>query len=211
MVTADEGARAVRLARQALELSLAPGSPSDPAVHFRHADLPSVFDEPRGVFVTLRRLPRDELRGCIGYPIPVYPLRAGIPRVAVAAAREDPRFPPVQPQELPGLSLEVTLLSLPEPILADTPEERLAQVQVGRDGLIVDSDEASGLLLPQVPVEERWDAEQFLRATCEKAGLDSDAWRRPEVSLRRFSGEVFREPRLHSSGGRARTSPVSPT
>lgn len=202
MVTPTEGERAVQLAREALEHTLVSASSADPAAQFRGRVLPSLFDEARGVFVTLKHYPNDELRGCIGYPVPVYPLRAAIPRVAVAAAREDPRFPSVEPRELAHLTVEVTLLSLPEVVSASDPLERPSMIQVGRDGLIVETEETSGLLLPQVADEQGWDAETFLSATCEKAGLSSDAWRSDQVTVRRFTGDRFRE--LHPPGMSAR-------
>jgi len=191
MIRPPEGARAVSLAREAIAYGLAHGPVRDPAAPFRSADLPRVFDEPRGVFVTLLRAEDASLRGCIGYIVPVYPLRVGIPRVAWAAAVDDPRFPPLGASELDRTIIEVSVLTVPEEI----PEGRSipAEVVVGRDGLIVDRDGESGLLLPQVAVEEGWDAPRFLSETCRKAGLPPDAWRRSGTVVRRFQAELFRE------------------
>jgi uncharacterized protein len=153
-----------------------------------------IFAEPRGVFVTLRRYPGDHLRGCIGYPLPYYPLATAIERAAAAAAVEDPRFRPVRPEELDHLTVEISVLSVPVPLRANDPTELIAQVKVGRDGLIVEGFGTSGLLLPQVAPEQGWNAEEFLSGTCEKAGLPPSAWRRPGIRVRRFEAEVFREP-----------------
>ena len=195
VVTEADGAAAVRLARAAIARALEPGAPRDAAQPFRSTELPAVFAEPRGVFVTLKRDADGTLRGCIGFPMPVFPLRAAIPRAAVAAAVEDPRFPPLRTRELATTRVEVSILSVPEPIATAIPSERLANVVVGRDGLIVDGEGASGLLLPQVPVEEGWDAETFLAQTCVKAGLRPEMWRSPQVRFRRFGAEVFAESR----------------
>ena len=151
------------------------------------------FAEPRGVFVTLRRYPDGDLRGCIGYPLPVLPLALALERAAVAAATQDPRFRPVRAPELGRLTIEVSVLSVPEPIARGPPEAIAASVRVGRDGLTVEGFGASGLLLPQVAPEQGWTAEEFLAGVCEKAGLPGTAWRRPGVTLRRFEAEVFRE------------------
>jgi len=193
MLAESDGAEAVRLARSAVESSLARPERRDAAAEFRTVPLPAVFDEPRGVFVTLRRHPNGDLRGCIGFPSAVFPLRAAIPRAARSAALDDPRFPPVRAVELNSLRLEVSILTVPEVIDATPRRELVRKVTVGRDGLIVDRSGASGLLLPQVPKEFGWDAAEFLSATCEKAGLDPEAWLSPATTVRRFEAEVFEE------------------
>jgi len=200
MLSADEGARAVRRARDALVAAL--GAPPDrgPA---EEGELPPVFAEPRGVFVTLRRYPGGDLRGCIGFPLPVLPLERAVREAAVAAATEDPRFPRVRAAELPSLTIEVSVLTVPVPIRASRPEEIVRAVKVGRDGLIVDGYGTSGLLLPQVAPEQGWSAEELLEGTCEKAGLPSRAWRDPKVTIRRFEAEVFSEPRPGGEAVRA--------
>ncbi len=193
MTDDSEGTAAVRLARSALAAAVRDADRQDAAIPFRSVALPALFDAPRGVFVTLSRWPTGALRGCIGFPLPIYPLRVAIPRMAAAAALEDPRFPPVRGSELESLTVEVSLLTLPEPLPGATPEERLAGIQVGRDGLIIDRGGASGLLLPQVAPEQGWNALQLLEGTCQKAGLPNDAWRSPATAIRRFRAEVFHE------------------
>lgn len=193
MLSSEERQWALTLPRRAIERALGPDAATDPARPFEREELPRVFDERRGVFVTLTRYPSHALRGCIGYPRPVLALRRALPRAAVAAAVEDPRFPPVRPEELSRLAIEVSVLTVPVPIRARRPEELLAAVQVGRDGLIVEGWGTSGLLLPQVAAEEGWSAEEFLEGTCTKAGLPETAWRDPRVTVRRFEAEVVRE------------------
>jgi uncharacterized protein len=197
MLSAEDGTRAVRLARESLVRALGAGGSGRSRAPVTE-ELPPVFDEPRGVFVTLRRHPRKDLRGCIGYPLPTFPLRRGIPQAAHSAATEDPRFAPVRANELDGLTIEVSVLTVPVPVTAATPDEIVRAVRVGRDGLIVEGFGSSGILLPQVAPEQGWSSEELLDGTCEKAGLPPGAWRDPRVKVRRFEAEVFAE---ESPGG----------
>lgn len=141
--------------------------------------------EPRGAFVTLKRRRDGELRGCIGRTSAREALGATVMQVAVAATR-DHRFEPVRPAELRAIRIEVSVLTPPAPIAAEG-------VEVGRHGLIVSREGASGLLLPQVPVEQGWNQETFLAQTCRKAGLSLDAWRDADTTLLAFTAEVFGE------------------
>lgn len=199
MLSEEERRLALAIPRQAIARALGPDPVRDPATPYRHEVLPAVFDERRGVFVTLKRYPSLLLRGCIGYPLPVLPLREGLPRAAVSAAIEDPRFRPVRAEELGGLAIEVSVLTVPVPIRGSRPEDLVRSVRVGRDGLIVEGFGSSGLLLPQVAPEQRWSSEEFLAGTCEKAGLPPAAWRDPRVTVHRFEAEVFAE---STPGGR---------
>jgi uncharacterized protein len=192
VLSVDDGRAAVRWARASLTAALRPAAGGAPRPV---ADPPAapVFREPRGVFVTLKRHPSGDLRGCIGYPLPHLPLAEAIARSAVAAATEDPRFPPVTGKELDRLTVEVSVLTIPVPLRATTPAEMVAEVVIGRDGLIVEGRGSSGLLLPQVGPEQGWTSEELLDGTCEKAGLAPGAWRLPGVRVRRFEAEIFTE------------------
>ncbi len=139
---------------------------------------------PRACFVTLTK--GGHLRGCRGEVWPRSDVAHAVQRVAVLSALDDPRFPPVTAEELPHLEYEISLLS---PLC---PVERVEEIVVGRDGLFLIAGGRSSLLLPQVPVEQGWDRETFLRALCLKAGLSEDAWRGPDARLFRFEAEVFR-------------------
>jgi AmmeMemoRadiSam system protein A len=139
--------------------------------------------EPRGAFTTLHL--HHRLRGCIGYVLSPQSLYRTVAETARAAAFDDPRFEPVTLAEAEELQIEISVLSVPQPI---TPE----QVVVGKHGLVVMQGNRRGLLLPQVPVEWGWDRETFLAQTCMKAGLDPDAWRRG-AELQAFTAEVFGE------------------
>lgn len=184
------GAAAVRLARFTVEEGA--GGQVGPAAE---ASLSAELRVPRGVFVTLRTHPEGRLRGCIGFPLPVFPLGRAIRLAAAAAAAEDPRFPPVAVHELAHLTVEVSVLTVPEPLGGTTAAGRRAALRVGTDGLIVEAGGRSGLLLPQVATEQGWDARQFLGAACEKAGLRPSAWESPATRVLSFRATVFREAR----------------
>ena len=181
LLTPEEGSLATRLARGAIEYTIA--KKPKPMVN-----LTPVFSEKRGVFVTLTR--NHQLRGCIGFPYPVMPLGNAIEDAAVAAALEDPRFPGVKKEELASLEFEVTVLTVPVP-LGCTPEDCPAHVEVGLHGLIARGFGTSGLLLPQVATEYGWDAKTFLDHTCEKAGLPRNCWAKANVEILTFEGQIF--------------------
>ncbi len=144
-----------------------------------------------GVFVTLNK--PDGLRGCIGFPMPVKKLSRAIVDGAIAAATEDPRFPPVATKELDNITFEVTVLTPPMEIDVSDPIEYLSKFKGGRDWLIIRHSSYSGLLLPQVPVEYGWNVEEFLQHTCEKAGLARDTWKNESVKIEKFEGIIFKE------------------
>ena len=143
-----------------------------------------IFSERRGVFVTLHL--RGRLRGCIGVVEAHEPLGEALAHCAASAALHDPRFSPVRPDELPGLQIEISLLSPPAPI-------RPGEIKIGTHGLLISNGKHRGLLLPQVAIEHKFGGEQFLEETCEKAGLPPNAWRRPETEILGFTCEVFSE------------------
>jgi AmmeMemoRadiSam system protein A len=143
-----------------------------------------LLKEKRGAFVTLKN--GDQLRGCIGYPLPIKPLYQTIIEAAIAAATQDYRFPSVTPEELPQIKIEISVLTLPRTI------KDPGEIEVGRHGLIISKGFHKGLLLPQVPVEWGWDREAFLRHACLKAGLPEDEWQKG-VRIEVFEADVFSE------------------
>jgi len=152
------------------------------------ADVPVKFEsfsQERGAFVTLKE--KGQLRGCIGYIAPSKPLAETVRDVAAAAAVEDHRFRPVEPSELGAIEYEVSVLSPMRRVLD------VNQIQVGKHGLVMRKAHASGLLLPQVPVEEHWDLKTFLEETCRKAGLPAGAWRDADTDIFSFTALVFNE------------------
>jgi len=151
-----------------------------------------VFNEKQGAFVTIHTYPDHDLRGCIGVPLPVMNLCDAIAEGAASATR-DPRFPPLLVKELDDIVIEVTVLSPPEIIKVSKPEDYIKNIIIGRDGLIIEQGFYKGLLLPQVPVEQGWDKEEFLSHTCIKAGLIPNAWFDKQTKIYKFSGQVFTE------------------
>jgi len=150
--------------------------------------------EERGVFVTLKKHPSDELRGCIGFPEPVEPLVKATVEAAISAATNDPRFPPMRdPEEMKEVRVEVSVLTPPKRLEVDDPKEYLERIEIGRHGIIVRRGANSGLLLPQVPVEEGWDEMEFLSHACLKAGLPPDAWCSSDCEVYVFEAQVFEE------------------
>jgi AmmeMemoRadiSam system protein A len=150
-------------------------------------DEPSMVSPPNmlaGAFVTLRV--RGELRGCIGYPEGDQPLVEVIERCAISAAVADPRFPAVSSSEWPQIEMEISVLGPVEPL------NDLADIEIGRHGLIVELGRRRGLLLPQVASEWKWEREEFASQTCVKAGLPRDAWR-TGAAIYKFEAEVFGE------------------
>jgi len=141
--------------------------------------------EKRGAFVTITKYGR--LRGCIGSILPMKSLYQTVQEVAESAALHDPRFPPVRPDELEYLKVEISVLTVPQKI------QSIDEIEVGKHGLIIRKGYSQGLLLPQVATDYGWDREEFLRATCRKAGLPTDAWKQPDTEIFVFSAEVFGE------------------
>jgi len=158
----------------------------DAALHDQSLDVAAPSEhlaEPRGAFTTLHV--DGKLRGCIGYVVPTNSLYRTVAETARAAAFGDPRFEPMTAEEATRLKIEISVLSPLRPI---RPEE----IVVGKHGLVVSLGTRRGLLLPQVPLEWKWDREVFLSQACLKAGLSPDAWRR-DADIQAFTAEVFGE------------------
>ncbi len=152
------------------------------------------FKQKIGCFVTLKKNdPERSLRGCIGYPEPVYELSKALTSAAIEAATGDPRFPPVKSRELPQLLLEVSLLTKPILIEVDHQRDLPGKIEVGEDGLIMKWSFGSGLLLPQVATEYNWSAEDFLCNLSMKAGAPPDQWLVPGTMIYKFNALVFEE------------------
>lgn len=183
MLSLEEGTIAVKTARKVIENYLKTNKVPE-------VDLPPALDEPGGVFVTLKTM--GNLRGCIGYPYPDLPMGKALVDAAIQAATQDPRFPRVASREMDHIEVEVTLLSEPE-LLRVAPADRPKSIKIGRDGLIIERGLYRGLLLPQVPVEQRWGPEEFLEGCCMKAGLMPDMWVDDRTTVYTFTGQIFAE------------------
>lgn len=142
------------------------------------------FKQARGVFVTITE--NHELRGCIGMPYPSLALGKAVAEAAKSAAFQDPRFPPLNKDELEKIKIEISILTIPQ-------ETGLQDIKVGRDGLICSCLGYSGLLLPQVATEYKWSKLQFLENLCRKAGLPNSAWQDKNFKLSKFEAQIFSE------------------
>ncbi|MDW8083617.1 MAG: TIGR00296 family protein [Candidatus Caldarchaeum sp.] len=182
----ERGAFLVRLARSAVEHFLKQGKIPDP---------PQLdwLSKKNGVFVSIYEFPSRELRGCIGYPLPVIPLGEATVRAAVSAAFDDPRFPPLEKNEIENVVFEVSVLTEPVEIKPTERKTLPNVIHVSEDGLMIETPHGSGLLLPQVPVEYGWDSEEFLSHLCVKAGLNPTYWLYGEMRLFKFGAEIFAE------------------
>lgn len=201
-LSAEEGRRAVALAREALEAHVRGSGMT------KKLGASGVFLEKRGVFVTLNTVePRGHLlRGCIGYPEPIKPLGQAIQDVTIYAS-EDPRFPhPVAPEELDYIVVEVSVLTLPTDLTASPRRELPSKIRLGTDGVIVSNRYASGLFLPQVATEQGWDQVTYLSEACGKAGLPFDAWLQEGTRVQVFQAEIFAEPRPRANAMRVDTA-----
>ena len=186
MYTLKDGISAVTIARKTIECHLKEKDLPD-------FEIPQYFKNKSGVFVTLNRYPDHTLRGCIGYPEPQFPLIESLMDAAKSASTRDPRFPPLSKKELDKIVIEVSILTPPKLIKAKKPSDYIKQIKIGRDGLIIEKGFNRGLLLPQVPVEWKWEARDFLSQTCMKAGLLADCWFDKETKVYMFSAEIFTE------------------
>ena len=189
-LTLDEGRFLVNLARQAVAEYLESGQ-----VLSIPKDVSSNLLEPCGVFVTLNRINNGAkmLRGCIGFPYPTTPLIQAVIHAALSAAAEDPRFPPVKLGELDKIVFEVSVLTPPEQVTAEKATDFPSKIRVGQDGLIIERGYRKGLLLPQVPVEWKWNEEEFLCQTAIKAGLSPDSWLLKDSKIYKFQAIIFEE------------------
>jgi MEMO1 family protein len=171
------------LARKSVEHAVAERTPFQPP-----ASADDALNQEYGAFVTLREA--GALRGCIGYTSAMKPLYLTVRDTAMLAALRDPRFQPVSAFELPRLEYEISVLS---PLRRVTD---IAQIKVGEDGLLMKNGSNEGLLLPQVPVEQKWNREKFLEQTCVKAGMRPNCWSDENTDIFRFTAVVFGDHKL---------------
>lgn len=186
----EEGKVLISLARSAVKEYLETGKNIKPPIN-----TPKKLFENCCVFVTINTVKhgKHELRGCIGYPYPTNPLVEAVIDAAVNAATQDPRFDPISPDELDHVIFEVSVLTPPEQVQVEKPEEYLKKIKVGEHGLIVEKGFRKGLLLPQVPVEWSWGEEEFLCQCCVKAGLPPDSWLTKDTKIYQFTAIIFEE------------------
>ncbi len=141
--------------------------------------------KPGAAFVTLNE--NSRLRGCIGQTVAIQPLHKTVSYCAIQAATSDPRFRPVEPQELKDIHIEISVLTPLQKVTS------LDEIEVGRDGLMISMGNYRGLLLPQVATEYGWNRTEFLEQTCHKAGLAGDAYKSPDAAIFKFQAIIFGE------------------
>jgi AmmeMemoRadiSam system protein A len=178
-LTDEEKQTLLKIARSSIQSAL--GEKPLPQKEIKSESL----NRPSGVFVTLRI--GENLRGCIGYVEPLFPLAQATQEAAAKAAMEDPRFMPMTLVELASITIEISVLSQLSELIDKS------KIEIGKHGLVIDAGFRRGLLLPQVATEYGWNREQFLKHTALKAGLPSDAWKQKEVKLFTFTVEKFAE------------------
>lgn len=184
MFTIQQGTQAVKYARAVVDATVTQQT--------RPSSLSDDFQQKQGAFVTLHTYPDHDLRGCIGIPTPMMPLQQALMEAA-RSATHDPRFSPLKKEELQTVIIEVTLLTPPKLLSVEQPHQYPKHIEIGTHGLIVEQGTYKGLLLPQVPVEQEWNKEEFLSHTCMKAGLMPDAWFERSTKIYTFSGQIFTE------------------
>jgi MEMO1 family protein len=179
-LTGEEKSELLDLARKSAEYAVRTHKLYDPP-----AIAGETLNEEHGAFVTLTEA--GALRGCIGYTSPVKPLYMTVRDTAAFAALRDPRFRPVPVSELSQLEYEISVLSLLRRVTD------IEQIKVGRDGLLMKNADHEGLLLPQVPVDQKWDRQTFLEQTCAKAGMHTNCWKDENTDIFKFTAVVFGE------------------
>jgi hypothetical protein len=179
-LTDQEKSELLALARKSTEYAVQTNKTYDAP-----ASTSETLNREYGAFVTLTEA--GMLRGCIGYTSPIKPLNITVRDTAAYAALRDPRFRPVAVTELPQLEYEISVLS---PLRRVTDIE---QIQVGRDGLLMKNGNDEGLLLPQVPVDQKWNRQTFLEQTCAKAGMPTNCWKDENTDIFKFTAVVFSE------------------
>ncbi|MDR2873286.1 MAG: TIGR00296 family protein [Methanobrevibacter sp.] len=186
MLNEKDGEFLINLAKNAIKTYLKSGE-----VIFATENAKKDLKEKLGVFVTLNK--NQQLKGCIGYPEPVYPLLDTVIKTAISAATDDPRFNKLSIDEFEEVEVEVSVLTKPEILRVNNPKDYPNEIVIGRDGLIIELGYNRGLLLPQVAPENDMNSETFLSQTCLKAGLNYECWLNNEVTVYTFQGQIFKE------------------
>jgi uncharacterized protein (TIGR00296 family) len=182
----EEGTFAVHETRQILKNYLN-------GTDYSISNAPKIFSETRGVFISLYTQSDNNLRGCIGIPEPVMPLKDALKEAAISAAVHDPRFTPITRDELKKIDIEVSILTHPQLLDVENPMEYIKKMSIGKHGLIIEFGTYRGLLLPQIAKEYNWSKKQYLSNLCTKAGMHPTAWLEYDVNIYSFEAQIFRE------------------
>jgi hypothetical protein len=185
-LTPEERKTLLKLARDALERAVR----NEKLDRLDLTKLPARLRQPGATFVTLTR--NGELRGCIGALEPYQPLAEDVREHAIAAGLEDYRFPPVQPNELADIQIEISYLTMPVDLSYESPLDLLRILRPGVDGVILRDGFHRATFLPQV-WEKIPDPADFLSHLCIKMGAAPDLWKRKKISVQIYRVEEFHE------------------
>jgi AmmeMemoRadiSam system protein A len=176
----ESKSRLLRVARESLEIFLTSGQRT-----VFTSEIPELLKK-RAVFVTLRKKVSGNLRGCVGQIEARYRLIEAVAKTAIFSAVDDSRFPPLEPDELPNLLIEINVLTPSAPIKPDA-------VEIGKHGLQLSKGTSGGLFLPEVALSNGWDRLTFLDELCRKADLPKGSWQETDAELRSFETESWEE------------------
>jgi len=180
MFSLSQGKELIKLARKAVESKKV------------EKKFDKSFEIKKGVFVTIETFPEKELRGCIGFPYATLKIGEAVQRAAISAAFEDPRFPPLEREELSKIVFEISILTEPELIKVKEPKEYFEKIEAGKDGLILQNGPFSGLFLPQV-WKQLPSKKEFLENLCFKASLSPNYIYDKGTRIWKFRVQIFAE------------------
>jgi uncharacterized protein (TIGR00296 family) len=193
MLSLKEGKKLIEIARKELD-SYFKGQ----EIEKFDIEINKNLEKRAGVFVSLHTYPANELRGCIGigFPISKIPLWESVREAVKASAFEDSRFFPLTKDELDKVIIEISVLTKPEMIEVrerKNPEDIFSDIEIGKDGLMLEYSGYLGIFLPQVPVEQGWDVEHYLEQLCLKAGVSPKTWKNKTCKIYKFQAQIFSE------------------
>ncbi len=183
-ITPEQGKRLLKLARETIKKRLV-GEGDD-----RIDNLEEALLDKKGVFVTLNK--RGNLRGCIGHIIGQMPLWEGVRENAINAAFSDPRFPPLSPEELDEIDIEISVLTEPRPLKYTSVDDLLQKLIPGKHGVIIKKGPYQATFLPQV-WEQLPNKEEFLSHLCMKASLPPYEWKKGTLDVFTYEVQSFAE------------------
>lgn len=186
MLDLKEGALLVRTARDAVEKFLENSGLKPKKTKNRK------LNEKHGIFVTIKKFPDKSLRGCVGFISPL-PLYEGVQYAALSAAFKDPRFPKLKKDEIKDALFEVSVMTEPTLVSDKNSTELKKNIEIGSDGLIISNGPYNGLLLPQVPIEQKWNVDEFLSNLCYKAGMTPEFLKDENTKIWKFQCQIFAE------------------
>ena len=192
MLILKEGKKLVEIARKELDSYF-----KDQEIKKLDIKINKNLKKRAGVFVSLHTYPDNNLRGCIGigFPLAKMSLLESVREAVKASAFEDPRFMPLIKDELDKIIIEISILTKPEMIKVreKKPEDIFSDIEIGKDGLMLEYSGYVGVFLPQVPVEQKWDVEHYLEQLCLKAGVSPKTWKNKSCKIYKFQAQIFSE------------------